>query len=370
MSKIKLSRTAEDKVSDVAVYKDFRYGGLTVVTFVNSLEKWFVASEICEKLGYTKNSKYSALSNFVSDMDKILVKPKNFGAREIQGLKINNSGNLLINLRGLIALATNSTLPNAKQYQDWVLSTITYIENNGHYTDASLADSMDRMNLLFNPSELYENNPIVVNQQDFRVIEIGLPSEIRKRVIDLAFYMTFRLRAYDLAPVSVDVNINYLWIAYQCGGIQGRESVVTNIKFILDKLRLGWPIEELEMRLGEAFSGFTSMYTIPDGPGFRQRREEHRLSEDPGRISNNNREVKDEHGFSYDDYINNSHNYQYYEGPAYSYDDEFHTSSSTENRETDRFSQYMKTEYDREMGEHDMELLFKRIEELNKMKRE
>ena len=361
--KINSSRDAEGLISNISIYQDFRYGGLTVISFSNSLEKWFLAEEVCNKLGYTKNSKYPALNNFVSYMDKMLIKPKNFGPIDRQGLKINNRGNMIINLRGLIALATNSTLPNAKQYQDWVLSTITYIEDHGHYEDATLADSMDRMNLLFNPTA-NTPNPVVINQVDHRVIDIGIPPELREGIINLAFYMTFSRRADELAPVSRDIPVNYLWLAYQCGGVQGRESVVTNIKFIIDKLSLGWPLEELEMRLGNAFYGFTSMYSIPDGPGFQQRLEEHKESRDPGRIRDDYKEVTEDHGFSYADYVNNMHNYQFSDEPSCSYDSSIF-SSAPRYEEKDEYSQYRKSEYDEDCYKSDMNKLFEVIEELN-----
>lgn len=365
-SKINVSRNAEGTVSNVSVYQDYRYGGLTVITFMDSLEKWFLADEICDKLGYKVSSRQKILSR-LSSLDKLILKPKNmnnFKCDKLSHLKVPNRGRLLINLHGLVILANNSELPNARQYQDWVYSTITYIEDHGHYEDATLADSMDRMNLLFNPTA-NTPNPVVINQVDHRVIDIGIPPELREGIINLAFYMTFSRRADELAPVSRDIPVNYLWLAYQCGGVQGRESVVTNIKFIIDKLSLGWPLEELEMRLGNAFYGFTSMYSIPDGPGFQRRLEEHKESRDPGRIRDDYKEVTEEdHGFSYADYVNNMHNYQFCDEPSCSYDSSIF-SSVPRYEEKDEYSQYRKSEYDEDCYKSDMNKLFKVIEELN-----
>lgn len=369
-TKTNLTRNAEGLVSNVSVYQDFRYGGLIVITFTDSLEKWFLADEICDRLGYSRSSRTQVISR-IPMIDRMLLKPRNLSNLDNDKtslLKVYNRGKLLINLRGLITLASNSTLPNARQYQDWVYSTITYIEDHGHYEDATLADSMDRMNLLFNPSANIPN-PVVINQGDHRVIDIGMPPELRERIINLAFYMTFSRRADELAPVSRDIPVNYLWLAYQCGGVQGRESIVTNIKFIIDKLSLGWPLEELEMRLGNAFYGFTSMYSIPDGPGFQQRLEEHKQSQDPGRIRDNHKEViEEDHGFSYSDYVSNMTNYPFYDDSSYSYDSSMF-SSAPRYEEKDEYSQYRKSEYDEDCYKNDINRLFEVIEELNKKRK-
>ena len=385
--KINVSRNAEGTVSNISVYQDYRYGGLTVITFMDSLEKWFLADEICGKLGYKVSSRQKILSK-LSSLDKLILKPKNmnnFKCEKPSHLKVPNRGRLLINLHGLVILANNSTLPNARQYQDWVYSTITYIEDHGHYEDTTLADSMDRMNLLFN-QPTPGNNPIVINQEDFRVIEIGLPTEIRKRVIDLAFYMTFSLRAYDMAAIARDFNINYLWLAQRCGGDQGRESVVTNIKFILDKLRLGWPIEELEYRLGNAFTGFVSKYSIPYGPGYQQRIEEIKQSEDPGRIHENHRVVEEEYDpyeahsdkinesgyydkckqeYSNDSWDSYNPAYEYFrkhpEQTEYNFNDYDQPYHPYDREEPDEYAQYRKTEYDDQCLKDDIFRLMKQF---------
>ena len=377
-TKINLSRTAEGTVSNISVYQDYRYGGLTVITFMDSLEKWFLADEICGKLGYKVSSRQKILSK-LSSLDKLILKPKNmnnFKCEKPSHLKVPNRGRLLINLHGLVILANNSTLPNARQYQDWVYSTITYIEDHGHYEDATLADSMDRMNLLFNPTA-NTPNPVVINQVDHRVIDIGIPPELRERIINLAFYMTFSRRADELAPVSRDIPVNYLWLAYQCGGVQGRESVVTNIKFIIDKLSLGWPLEELEYRLGNAFTGFTSMYSIPYGPGFQQRLEEHKESRNPGRIHENHRvveedydpfeahsaKINEQYGYAFDDSsINPAYDY-FMKHPgarqSQSYDDYYDHPYDRE--EPDEYAQYRKTEYDDQCLKDDIFRLMKQF---------
>lgn len=263
-------------ISKISVINDYRYGGLIVITFMDSLEKWFDPKEVLEKLKYSQSS-YTAIINRIPIMQKILIKPNNIrfcSQEEKKLLNISNRGKILITLPAVVRLIMSSNMPNADKYRDWVVNTISYIEKHGFYKDGTPSDSVDRFNSLFNPNYYNNRNPIIINQYDNTITNIGIDPYLIKRVVNLAFIMTFSKPATALIPLEQDVNVDYLTIAYQAGGEEALTDLVYNIEFINSKLLLGWDISVLENNLIPIFQRYISKFSVPDGPGFIERKEE------------------------------------------------------------------------------------------------
>lgn len=273
-----LNKTYESNlaISKISVINDYRYGGLTVITFMDSLEKWFDPKEVLEKLKYSQSS-HGAIINKIPILQKVLIKPDNIrfcSEEEKKLLYVSNRGKILITLPAVVRLIMGSNMPNADKYRDWVVNTISYIEKHGFYKDGTLSDSIDRFNNLFNPNYYNNRTPIIINQYDNTITNISVDPYLIKRIVNLAFIMTFSKPATALIPLEQDVNVDYLSIAYQAGGEEAVNDVICNIKFINNKLLLGWDISVLENNLIPTFQRYVSKFSIPDGPGFIERKEE------------------------------------------------------------------------------------------------
>lgn len=273
-----LNKTYESNlsISNISVISDYRYGGLTVITFMDSLEKWFDPKEVLIKLKYSQSS-FNAIINKIPILQKVLIKPNSVrfcSEKEKSLLYISNRGKILITLSAVIKLIMGSSMPNAEKYRNWVINTISFIERHGYYKDGTLSDSIDRFNNLFNPDYYNGRAPIIINQSDNTITTISLDHYLVRRIVNLAFIMTFAQPTSVLVPLEQDVNVDYLTIAYQAGGEEAVNDVVYNIQFINSKLLLGWDIGRLEAGLIPLFQSYISKFSIPNGPEYIERKEE------------------------------------------------------------------------------------------------
>lgn len=263
-------------ISNISVISDYRYGGLTVVTFMDSLEKWFDPKEVLTKLHYSPSSFDKTITR-IPIIQKILIKPNNVkfcSQKEKELLRISNRGKILVTLPVVIEMIMRSNMPNAEKYRNWVINTISFIERHGYYKDGTLSDSIDRFNNLFNPDYYNGRSPIIINQMDSTITTISLDHYLVRKIVNLAFIMTFSQPSSMLVPIEQDVNVDYLTIAYQAGGEEAVNDVVYNIQFINSKLLMGWDIGRLEAGLIPLFQSYISKFSIPNGPGYIERKEE------------------------------------------------------------------------------------------------
>lgn len=114
---------------------------------------WFVGRDVVESLGYSVETKSYTfyISKFVKE--KYTLKMNN---SELDLFKMNNTdsvllgmkdvgrkGETLINQYGVIQLVMNSKLPQAEEFQDWVIEeVIPSVLENGAYIDTSRADAL------------------------------------------------------------------------------------------------------------------------------------------------------------------------------------------------------------------------------------
>lgn len=94
------------------------FGKLEVVMYEDT--PYFIANQVCTLLGYSNKAK--AVQMHVKDKHKVLITNKN--PKSILGLSIPDRGMYLLSEYGVYSLILKSKLPQAEQFQDWVVEEV------------------------------------------------------------------------------------------------------------------------------------------------------------------------------------------------------------------------------------------------------
>ena len=137
-----------NKTNEMMAFTNDLYGSVRSVQIDNVV--WFFGRDVVECLGYEVSTK--SYTHYVKQYvrDKYQLKMNNtdlvlFGMNndETSLFKIGRKGEVLINQYGIIQLVMGSSLPQAEQFQDWIIEeVIPSVLQHGAYIDSSRADAL------------------------------------------------------------------------------------------------------------------------------------------------------------------------------------------------------------------------------------
>ena len=139
----------DNKTNEMMAFTNDLYGSVRSVQIDNVV--WFFGRDVVECLGYevSKTTSYTKYTNqYVRDKYQLKMNNSDLELFDLNNdetslFKIGRKGETLINEYGVIQLVMNSPLPQAIQFQDWIIEeVIPSVLENGAYIDTSRTDAL------------------------------------------------------------------------------------------------------------------------------------------------------------------------------------------------------------------------------------
>lgn len=178
---------------EMMAFTDDLFGSVRAVKVEEKI--WFVGRDVVEDLGYNVETKSYThyINKFVRDKYSLKLNNTNsvlFGIEDA-----GRKGEILINEYGVIQLVMNSSLPQAIQFQDWIIEeVIPQIRRTGGYIPVQVGDTQETIEqrakeiaskTIAIKDELIAQQQARIEQQQQEIAELQEENEVKESEVVL-----------------------------------------------------------------------------------------------------------------------------------------------------------------------------------------
>lgn len=254
-------------------------------------DSWFISSQVSSLLQYTdmrtvrREDPIHRMRITKSDLFKVVnmanLKLTNTTIDEVLSLCKSNYGLNLIDSYLLNVIIHGSHKPEVVPFKEWIAKTvIPSIITFGSYTDVAMSQQMiSNMfnNLMYSNSveadRVIDRSTFTSNDYEYArtngYFSISQDPMLKSRIINIASIMRFSIPFFDNSNPFNSVLQDPINIAKKIGGTEAISYLNSKIIDIIQDLKHGIPLEELEREAYDRLNNnIKSYFSVPDGKKF------------------------------------------------------------------------------------------------------